>query len=284
MKSENVTIYTPSDRFDLPFYKVWLIMIRNVFQARDLVFQLLKKDLTIEYKKSYLGLGWLFISPLAGIISWVFMNSTGLIQPGDTGIPYPAYVLISTSIWGLFMNYYKSASQTFKYGSNLVNQIHLDLEIYLFEKAVLQFINFLFVFVLNIIVLLYFGIVPGWGILLFPFLSLPLFFLGSGIGLLASILSVITVDLSKLINQLMGLLIWITPVIYSSKYDNPIVQNVIKWNPLTYLIGTTRDIITQGTAESWDAFMLSFILSLTLFLIVTRLFFLTERKLIERMI
>jgi ABC-type polysaccharide/polyol phosphate export permease len=64
--------------------------------------------------------------------------------------------------------------------------------------------------------------------------------LGSGIGLISSVISIVAPDLNRGIGFVMGLIMYVTPVIYSDKVDNPLLQTIIKWNPLTYLIGATQ--------------------------------------------
>lgn len=97
-------------------------------------------------------------------------------------------------------------------------------------------------------------------------------------------ISIVAVDISKIIDQFMGLLLWVTPVIYSSKFDNPLVQEIIKWNPLTYLIGTLRDIIMLGRIDSLEIYLITSLFSLFIFLISLRLFYLAEKRLIERIL
>ncbi|HPV43831.1 MAG TPA: hypothetical protein PKX40_21840, partial [Spirochaetota bacterium] len=111
MNSDRLTIYEPDTRHKIGFLKVWAIMFRNIIMSRELIYQLFKRDFIMAYKKSFLGIGWILLQPIIGIISWVFMNKTGVLQPGDVGIPYPAYVLLSTSIWGLFVGFFTSASE-----------------------------------------------------------------------------------------------------------------------------------------------------------------------------
>ena len=90
--------------------------------------------------------------------------------------------------------------------------------------------------------------------------------------------------LNKMINVGMGLLLYLTPVIYSPKTQNPVLQQIIKWNPLTYLIGDARDAIIYGRFTHIDRYMISAGISLVLFLISWRLFYVSEQKIIEKMI
>ena len=107
-----ITVYRPNQRRELGVLATWSVMARNVWSSRELVWQLFKRDFLASYKKSFIGFTWLFIMPIIGILSWVFMQKTGLLRPGSVGIPYPAYVLIGTSMWGLFIGFYMSGRET----------------------------------------------------------------------------------------------------------------------------------------------------------------------------
>jgi len=237
----------------------------------------------MSYKKSFIGAGWIFISPILGVVSWVFYNSTGILQPGDVGIPYPAYVLLSTSVYGLFGGFFSAASGTLTAGNGFITQVNYAHDALLIKQALLQLANFAIVFIINIIVLFAFGVVPSLYIFALPLLILPIFFIGSAIGLFASIIEVVATDVNKGITFLIGLLLFITPVIYSSKVENPFLQQMIKWNPLTYLIGGTRDMVIYGKMDNLNVYLICAAVSFLLFLFSWRIFYITEQRVIEKM-
>lgn len=281
---EHVTIYEPNQRQKIGFFKIWLRLFGNIIKSRELIWQLFKRDFIGQYKKSFLGIAWFIISPVIGILQWVFMNMTGVLNPGDVGIPYPAYVLLGTSIWSLFMGFYDAGVKTLQAGTGFIMQVNYPHEALLIKQTAQFLAIFILGFLMNMVVLLFFGVIPHWKIIFFPILTLPLFFLGAGIGLITSVISVVAMDLEKGITILLGLLMYVTPVIYSPKYNNPVLQDIITWNPLTYLISGIRDIIITGTLEFPDRFIYASIFSLFFFLFAWRLFFLSEDKVIEKMI
>ncbi len=280
---EKITIYEPHQRAKIGWFKTWGILIQNIIDSRELIFQLFKRDFLMSHKKSFLGMTWLILTPIMGIISWVFMNATGILMPGDVGIPYPAYVLLSTSIYGLFMSFYSGAAGTLEAGRGFINQVKFNHDALLVKQLMQQLANFLISFILTIIVLLVFGVIPSWMIILFPILIIPMMLLGAGMGLISSVISVVAPDIQKAITFLMGLLMYVTPVIYSENVTDPLLQTVIKYNPLTYLIGTVRDSMIYGRIEHFDRFMISSLISLLFFLVTWRLFFISEEKVIEKM-
>jgi lipopolysaccharide transport system permease protein len=283
-KTYPIAVYEPDSRRNIGFLKIWMIMLTNMMRSRELVFVLFKRDFFAGYRKSFLGITWIFISPVLGIVSWVFMNATGILNPGDVGIPYPAYILIGSSVWGLFMGFYGAAEGTLGAGGGFIMQIKYPHEALLIKQIGLHLANFSIGFILNIAILLVFGVVPSWKIIFFPVLILPLLFLGTGLGLVISVISVVAGEIRTVIGMGLGFLIYITPVIYSSNFDNPLLQSLIKWNPLTYLITAVRDSIIYGRIDHFDRFILSSALAFAIFLFSWKLFYVSEEKVIEKMI
>ena len=278
------TTYRPNQRHDLGFLETWVVMSRNVWNSRELILQLFKRDFFAAYKKSFIGITWIFIAPIVGIVSWVFLNMAGMLKPGDVGIPYPAYVLLGTTMWGLFMGFFNSAKGTLSAGKGLVMQVNYPKEVFLFKQTAQLLARFSVTFSMNIIVLFAFKVIPSWKIIFFPLVVLPLFFLGVAIGLIVSMISIVAVDINRIINMGMGLMMYLTPVIYSDKIDNPIAQAVIKWNPLTYLVCSARDIIIYGKLYYPERYFTCLVLSLIFFMVSWRLFYVSEDRIIERMI
>jgi lipopolysaccharide transport system permease protein len=282
-KSQTI-IYEPNQRLKIGWVRTWIILVRNIIQSWGLIYQLFRRDFLMSYKKSFIGAGWIFISPLLGIVSWVFYNATGILQPGDVGMPYPAYVLLSTSIYGLFGGFYTAASGTLNAGLGFITQVNYPHDVLLLKQALVQIANFAVVFLINIIVLLCYGVIPSVYIFLLPVLILPIFFIGSSIGLFSCIIEVVASDINKGITFLIGILLFITPVIYSAKVQDPFLQKIIKWNPLTYLIGGARDMIIYGKIEHLNKYLICAGVSFLLFLFSWRIFYITEQRVIEKMI
>ena len=277
-------IYEPDQRIKMGLLRSIKMLYSNMTGNWELNYQLFKRDFLQQYKKSLLGMAWLFITPLIGIFSWVFMNATGVLKPGDVGIPYPAYILIGTTIFGLFQSFYSGASGTLTAGAGFISQVNYPHDSLLVKQTLQQLASFAINFSITMVILLFFKVYPSWLIIFFPILIIPIFLLGSAIGLVSSILNVVAPDFQRLLGFFMGLLLFITPVIYSSKIDNPILQNVIKWNPLTYVIGGVRDAIIYGRIDHFDRFLIVTGISFILFFMAWRFFYISEQKVIEKMI
>jgi len=212
------------------------------------------------------------------------MQMTGLLNPGDVGIPYPAYVLIGTSMWALFIGFFGSASSTLSAGSGLLMQVNYPHEALLFKQLATQLANYVIGFAMIICVLLAFHVVPSWGVLLLPLVALPLFFLATAAGLMVSMIAVVAYDFSRLVDIGMGILMYITPIIYSPTNGSHVIQHINRWNPLTYLVCSCRDMIIYGHLYHPKGYFIAATISLLLFLVSWRLFYVSEDKIIERMV
>ena len=282
--ASRITIYRSNMRHELGMFRTWVTMTRNIFGAREMIWQLFKRDFLAGYRKSFMGLAWIFIQPVLGIVSWVFLQMTGMLQPGDVGIPYPAYVLIGTSMWGLFMGFFNSSSGTLSAGVGLLMQVNYPHEALLFKQVAQQLANYIISFGMNIIVLLCFHVTPSWGIVLLPLVAFPLFLLGTAMGLIVSMMSVVAYDLTQFISIGMSMLMYSTPIIYSPNTNNAAVLLINKWNPLTYLICSCRDIVIYGRLYHPAGYFIASVICVFIFLLSWRLFYVSEDKLIERMV
>ncbi|MEL6391989.1 MAG: hypothetical protein AAFY36_09430 [Bacteroidota bacterium] len=249
-----------------------------------LIKQLVRVNLYTEFKRSLIGLSWLFILPLLAVAIWILLNGAGVVEPGDTGVPYPAYVLLSTSIWGFFADLYKTSSQIFVQNGKMLLMTPFPADVFIVERVVVHLIRFSIPFALNIGVLLFFGVSFGWPALLFPISLLPLLLLGLAIGLLVGLLRIVALDISKIADEGIRLLMFLTPIVYAPRIQLGWLSDIVAINPLTYLVGFSRDLLTQGTFYEPGRYFLCFGLTLVVFLLVLRIYRRGQSRILERLI
>lgn len=278
-----ITTYEAYTRENTGFFASVLVMLRNIYGSRELIWQLFKRDFLASNKKSFLGLGWIVLSPIIGILSWVFMNAAGVLRPGDVGIPYPAYVLLGTTFWGLFLGLFNGALQTLSAGQGFIAQVKYHHEAILAKQIMEQLANFAIVFALVLAALMIFGVYPSWQTLLLPLLILPMLFLACAFGLVLSPFNLMTVEVRKITDIAFGFLLLLTPIVYSAKVSNGVLGVIVKYNPLTYAVGNVRDVVAYGRLDHPAYFLATALGSFLLFVLSWRLFFLAEEKVVEKM-
>ena len=280
----NKVVYEPNQYAKIGFFKTILVIVKNTIASKELIFQLYKRDFLMQYKKSFLGLGWMIFGPIMGVVSWVLMDSAGVLSPGDVGVPYPVYVLFGTSIWGLFMSFFSSTSQTLQIAAGFIQQVNFHHEALVFKQGLQNLTNFGISLIINIVVMLSFGVMPTGFIVLVPLFIIPIFFLAASAGLMVSILSTLTSDVSRIASFFLSLLMFITPVIYDSSEKVVWLQQCNLYNPLTYLITAPRDLILTGTMSNPFYYLVSIVMAILLFMVALRFFYISEKKVIEKMI
>jgi ABC-type polysaccharide/polyol phosphate export permease len=275
-------VYYPNQRAQTGFLRTCLAMLRNIVEGRELVWQLFRRDFIIVYRRSILGYVWIFLAPILGIITWVFMNYTGILNPGKTDMPYPVFVLLGSQMWGLFMGFFDLTSKALGSAGTLMKQIRFEHEVLLVKQVSLAFANFVMTLGIVILVMLAFKVVPPWQAIFFPAVMLPLLFLGAGLGLVVSVFSAVFTDASNIVGKVVGLVMYITPVIYTTDFSNPVLKALVRYNPLSYLIAACRDILTKGRIDQFGSYLLVSALTLAFFLVALRLFYVSEPLVAEK--
>ncbi len=283
-RKDRLTCYRPGQRHELGWFQTWAVMIGNIAGARDLIWQLFKRDFVAAYKKSFIGYTWRFITPIIGIVSWVFLKETDMLKPGDLEIPYTAYIITGTTMWALFMSFYGGARNTLQAGGGMQMKVKYPHEALLFKQVASRIANFTLRFAVVLVVVALCDVTLRWEILLLPAVALPLFFLGSAIGLVLSMVAVVAVDVSRIVNRGMSLLMFATPIIYTDQVESAFVRELVKYNPLTYLVCSARDLVLYGRLYQPKLYFIVAAASLVAFLLSWRLFYVSEDKIVERMI
>ena len=157
-------------------------------------------------------------------------------------------------------------------------------EVIIVEKVAVHFIRFSIPFLLNIGVLLFFGIKFTWAAFLFPLTLIPLLFMGAAIGLIVALLRIVAIDLSNLADEGIRLLMFLTPVVYAPKLKLGWLSVIIDYNPMTYLLGFSRDVLTKGTFFEPQNYLICVLISSIFLLISIKIFRATEIRVLERLI
>jgi lipopolysaccharide transport system permease protein len=278
-----IVVYEPDQRARLGWVLGCKAMIENVVNSRELIWQLCKRDFLAGSKQSVLGLLWIVVSPLVGILSWVLMNEAGVLRPGAVDVPYPLYVLVGTAIWGLFMAFYSAAAGSLTSAGGLLLQAKFSHEALVAEQMAHTMIAVIINLGLLLVVSGGFGAAWHWPALFLPLALIPLLLLGAGIGMMVSVCAVLIRDMTKAVTTLLGLAMFLTPVVYAGDIQNAWLQRLVAWNPLTYLVGGARDVLLEGRIGQPARYAASVVLAASVFLAAWRLFFMSEQKVVERL-
>ncbi len=272
-------IYTPDQGRGRPF-GIWQDMFAEALRSRELVWRLFVRDFSARYKQSALGVLWALLIPVIGGATFVFLNSTGVLNVGDVGVPYAVYALLSLTLWQVFSNGLIVSSNAIVAGGNMIVKINFPKET-LVVAAMGQVLFELFVRLGLVVVVMIATQTPfQWTILLFPLALLPLLLFTVGLGFLLSLLNVIFRDVANVVTLAATFLMFLTPVVYPAP-ESGLLATVMSLNPLSGLITAPRDLLLRGYLTNPVSFLWSAALAVILFFAAWRVFHLVEYKMAE---
>jgi lipopolysaccharide transport system permease protein len=243
---------------------------------------LARKDLVSEFRKSVIGSLWLLLLPLFNVVVWVALHAVGMFNPGEMEVPYFAFVLLSMAIWMFFFGYYRITNQLLTKHGKVFLQVRIPPEAILGELLLVQTVNMAIMMVITLVVLVIAGGTLSWGVLLFPLVVLPLVILGVAVGLVFAILRIVAFDIFTVLNRLVELLLFASPVVYAHRTNSEILQTILDWNPLTYLITSARDILIKGTLYEPVTYACCAAGSVLVLLLALRFYFIAHPRVLER--
>lgn len=208
--------------------------------------QLATRDIKAQYRQSYFGILWAFITPLATGLVWIFLNKSGTVAISDTGMPYPVFVFTGTIIWSIIVEAINSPMATTRGARGIMSKINFPKEALLVSGILKLLFNSIIKVVLLLGFLLFFGVSYQWSLLLFPFILLGGVFFGTVCGLFITPIGMLYSDVARAISLGLSFVMYATPVVYAVPKEAGMFREVMRWNPITPIITMARDTI-MGT-------------------------------------
>ncbi|HVN15656.1 MAG TPA: ABC transporter permease, partial [Anaerolineales bacterium] len=217
--------------------------LRGIIQYRDLIYQLVRRDVVARYKRSVLGVAWTMLQPLGMmvILSIVFSHLFHQVQG------YPAYVLSGLIAWTFFSQTTTAAIIQLVWGSAMFNKIYMPRTAFTVSAVGTGMVNLGLSLVPLILIVLLVGLPITWSIL---FLPVSVFFLASfalGVSLILSTLTISFPDVAEMYEVAVLGWLYLTPVIYPKEVVlNTRFGFVLSLNPMYYLVQMFRMPIYDG--------------------------------------
>jgi len=242
-----------------PKNNLFNLKLKDVWQYRDLLILLVRRDFVSFYKQTVLGPVWFFIQPAITIVIYTLVFSN-LAKISTDDVPAPLFYLAGTIIWNYFADCLIKTSTVFKDNSAMLGKVYFPRLIMPLSIVFSNLIRFAVQLLLFIVLLFYYyfkgaAIHPTVYIFLFPLLLLLIAALGLGLGMLISAVTTKYRDLAFVVTFGVPLLMYTTTVIYPlseaiSKY--PAYSWFIKFNPITAVIETFRYGFLGRGSFSWN--------------------------------
>ena len=231
------------------------LKLKDVWEYRDLLLLLVKRDFISFYKQTILGPVWFFIQPLLQTIMFTFIFGR-LAHISTDGMPQPLFYLAGVTAWNYFSDCLIKTSTVFKDNANIFGKVYFPRLIMPLSIVVSNLVRFSVQLLLFIAVLIYYwatgaAISLSIYILLFPFLIILMAALGLGCGMVISAITTKYRDLAFLVAFGVPLLMYATTVIIPLSKVSGQYRLLIEANPMTAIIETFRVGFMGHGSFSW---------------------------------
>lgn len=237
LTSGNVSIYDSARHGFLPIEE-----LREALKYRNLIVQLVRRDIVARYKRSVLGVAWTMLNPLGMMIVLTVVYS----QLFKTVEGYPAYVLSGLIAWNFFSQTTSAAIGSLVWGGEFFQRIYVPRSVFAISAMGTGLVNLLLSFVPLLGVMIIAGVPIRASIIFFPIPIILLIFVSLGVGLLISSIAIYFPDIVEMYQIILQAWFFITPIVYPIDLLPEKLRSIITLNPLAPVINLFRAIIYEG--------------------------------------
>ena len=215
--------------------------LKEIYDYREMVFSLVRKDLRGRYKGSFLGFMWTFINPLLQLCVYTLVFSFILKSDIDK---YYLFLFVALIPWIFFSAALTGGSTSVLSQKDMVKKIYFPREVLPIAYVTSCFVNMLYCFIVVFAVVL----IAGVKLSFVAFLYLPVimaieYVLCLGIAFISSAITVFFRDLEHILGIVAMAWMYLTPVMYSIEIVPEKYQRIFSFNPMTPIIRGYRDIL-----------------------------------------
>lgn len=245
-------VYTPESLLRQPL-RLFREMGHDLLASRELAWRLLVRDLSAQYRQSFLGIFWAFVPPIVTALGLTLATNAQILNVGATDLPYPAYVMFSMTLWQTFVESLQGPIQAVDAAKTMMAKINFPREAVILSQLGQVFFNFGIKLILIVGLFFWFKMPLAWTVILAPVALIHLVMLGTCIGLFLVPLAVLYQDITRGLTLAMGLWLFLTPVIYPIPQEGTFAT-LVRLNPVTPLLVTVRELATTGVLSNSQGF------------------------------
>ena len=224
----------------------------------DLVLHLVQRDFMLRYKGSVLGVLWVLLVPLTHLLVLVFLFVR--VVPLDIEA-YPAFVFTALLPWTWFSSSLNSAGGLFVNNKDLLRRPNFPPLILIIVNTLSNLLLYLIVLPILFATIFLYGHSLSWNVFYLPLIIIVQAMLITGLSMLIATWNVFYRDVQQIVNVLVMLLFYITPVFYRAHAVDERYQFLFVINPIAVLVRMSREILFNSLPLEWGPFLYSIVVS-----------------------
>lgn len=241
--------------------KELLSRLREIYAYREMLINLVAKELRARYKGSILGFLWTFLNPLLMLIVYSIVFS--FITRSNIK-NYAMFLFVALLPWNYLSTSLLQGAGSLVHNANLIKKVYFPREVLPLSVVLANLVNYLLGLFILIPALLVFRVRLTSALLAFPLVLLAETFLVAALALLVSVGNVYFRDLEHITGVFLTMWFFLTPVLYPPDIIPESVRTVFALNPMTPLITAYRDVFFNGV---WPDMEMLGVLTLGYFLL-----------------
>ncbi len=239
--------------------------MKSLYRYRELIRNLVVKDLKIKYRDSTIGFLWSLVNPLLLILVYSFVFSH-ILKVDIANFSY--FLLIGILPWNFFAQSIMMSTTSILDNGGLIRKVAMPMEVFPIATVLFNLAQFaLALLVFLPMALLFFQVPMSWVTLwFFPLLVLHLLFT-VGLSFMVSTATVFYRDVRHFVEIALMLLFWLTPIIYEVASVPDSLRSVIYLNPQSFFILSYQDVLYRHSVPDVSRFVILITLTVTSLLI-----------------
>lgn len=262
--------------------------LKNFYKYRYLLYEIVRKNIKLQYRNSVLGMFWTFLQPLLTTIVLVFIFDGVFGRKGADLVNYPIFLLCGRLIFEFYTQSTKRAMRSIRNSASVIKKVYVPKYIYPLSNVISNFVTFLISLIVLVCFIIYFYFFSAEPPHITPWIFLSfvpiviLLILSLGVGLILCTLEVFFKDIEYLYEVFCTLLFYVTPIIYKIETLSVggWVQTMLKINPLYSIIEMFRCCVLYGRFFSTNHLLYSLAFSLATLVIGFFVFYKKQDKFI----
>jgi lipopolysaccharide transport system permease protein len=250
--------------------------LAEIAENRDLLYFLVRRDLLVRYVQTVLGLGWGIAQPLLTMVIFtIFFGHLAGVR--SDGVPYALFSLAALVPWTYFSNGLNAAGNSVMNTSTMVSKIYFPRLLIPLSPLLAVFVDFLVALVVLFVLMAAYRRVPAAGTAALPLLVVVMLLATFGVGFWLAALGARYRDVRFATPFLIQILLFVTPVVYSSSVVPSPWRYVYALNPLVGVVAGFRSGLLGTAPFPWVLLGIGAASSIVLTATGTRYFMRTAR-------
>ncbi|MBR6492327.1 MAG: ABC transporter permease [Paludibacteraceae bacterium] len=276
-KSETINhkLSSKNEHWDLsitPKDRLLALDWKEIWRYRDMFLLFVARNFRTAYKQTVLGPLWFIITPVLSVIVYVAVFG-GIANIPTDGVPPILFYLLGISVWGYFASCLSATSNSFVTNADIFGKVYFPRIIMPLVAVTTNLLSFAIQLAIFVAFYIYYiatgtELIIHWQLVLFPFLILLLAFMAVGFGMIFSSMTTKYRDLQIMLNKIISLWVYVTPVIYPlSMVTNEKLHLAMSLNPVTPVMEAIKySLLGQGQFSwLWLGYSAAFTLILLVF-------------------